>query len=429
MNVSILDYGAVPGGEHLNTAAIQAAVDAVAEAGGGRVSVPAGVFLSGSIFLQDHVELHLEAGSILKASACLDDYNAPDAYPENWGSDKEEWTGKHLIIAHHKTGVSVTGLGTIDGAGEAFFEEPHRCKSFNYTWGYGIAKAKNKETLRAGQLMVFVECTDVFLSDFSVFESPCWTVFLYGCERVRVRGLHIRNTNTHANTDGIDIDTCRFVTVSDCIITTGDDAITVRASCSHLLSGKRVCEHVSISNCVISTSAVAVRVGVGVGEVHNVNISGLTVARAGTVVEFITSYKKRGGVSMSDILVENIVADQVSFPLRFFQENGAYIRNIRIRNIRAKAMCSSHLVADDAGMISDISIRDMKVDFIDTLYVLDERAPDEKGWYAIWGKGAEDVELDHLEFVIPEALSSQWKGLCQMENCKNLKITDCNFEA
>ena len=92
-------------------------------------------------------------------------------------------------------------------------------------------------------------------------------------------------------------------------------------------------------------------------------------------------------------------------------------------------MCSSHFVADDPGMISNISIRDMDVDVIDTLYVLDERAPDEKGWYAVWGKGAKDVELQDIHIRIPEALSSQWKGLFHVEDCENVRVSHCNFEA
>lgn len=427
MNCTILEKGAVADGKTVNTVAIQSAVDAVAEAGGGRVTVPAGIFVTGTVWLRDHVELHLEMGAVLKASEDFAHYNELDAYPENWSSEKEEWTGRHLLIAHHKKNVAVTGPGTIDGSGEAFYEEPHRCKSFNYTWGYGIAKAKDKEKHRAGQLMVFVECEGVRLSDFSILESPCWSVFLYGCEKVQVRGLNIKNNTTHANTDGIDIDTCRFVTVSDCIIDTGDDAITVRASCTRLFSGKTVCEHVSISNCVLSTSAVGIRVGVGSGIVRNVSVSGIVIARAGTAVEFITSYKRMGGVSMSDMSFENIVADKVSFPLRFFQENGAYIRDIRICGLRAKAQCSSHFVAEDKGMISGISIRDMTVDIMDPLYVLDERAPDEKGWYVLWGKGAKEIELENVRFRIPAHLSHQWKGLFDLGDMEEVTLTNCNF--
>ena len=83
MNIDITDRGAVPGGKVLCTAEIQRAIDDCNASGGGRVTVPPGVFLTGTIWLRDNVELHLEHGSVLKASADMNDYNALDAYPQN----------------------------------------------------------------------------------------------------------------------------------------------------------------------------------------------------------------------------------------------------------------------------------------------------------------------------------------------------------
>lgn len=106
MNVSILDYGAVSGVKVVNTVAIQNAIDAVAEVDGGRVTVPTGLFLTGTVYLKDNVELHLEMGAVLKASDNLDDYNPLDAYPENWGSDKVDRTG--LYHVKNSNNISVT---------------------------------------------------------------------------------------------------------------------------------------------------------------------------------------------------------------------------------------------------------------------------------------------------------------------------------
>ena len=116
MNIDITDRGAVPGGKVLCTAEIQRAIDDCNASGGGRVTVPPGVFLTGTIWLRDNVELHLEHGSVLKASADMNDYNALDAYPQNYGCDAEMWVGKHLIIAHETTGTAITGTGTLMGA-------------------------------------------------------------------------------------------------------------------------------------------------------------------------------------------------------------------------------------------------------------------------------------------------------------------------
>ena len=105
MVYNILDYGAVPDGKTLSTGAIQAAIDDCNKNGGGRVLVPSGSFYSGSIYLLDNVELHLEHGAILTASANMDDYNPDDAYPQNYGFAPEEWRAKHFIMADRKSVV------------------------------------------------------------------------------------------------------------------------------------------------------------------------------------------------------------------------------------------------------------------------------------------------------------------------------------
>ena len=91
MTYNVRDFGAVGDGVTLDTAAIQGAVDACAAAGGGRVTLPAGRYLSGSVFLKSHVELHLEMGAVLRGSTDLDDYNAEDAYEQNYGAPKSEF--------------------------------------------------------------------------------------------------------------------------------------------------------------------------------------------------------------------------------------------------------------------------------------------------------------------------------------------------
>lgn len=141
---NILEYGAVPGGSKINTKAVQAAVDACAENGGGRVLVPAGTFLTGTIFLKDNVELHLAAGAVLKGSPDLADYNADDCIPQNRVFAAEQVTGGHLIIAAEVRNVSITGPGTIDGNVFAFLDGFSPSDSWNGhdSWGRGGASSK-----------------------------------------------------------------------------------------------------------------------------------------------------------------------------------------------------------------------------------------------------------------------------------------------
>lgn len=100
MNCNILDYGAVADGVTVNTAAIQAAIDDCAAHGGGRVTVPSGAFITGTVYLKSNVEFHVDMGALLKASSDICDFNDLDVYPENYDVPSEKWGGKHLIIAH-----------------------------------------------------------------------------------------------------------------------------------------------------------------------------------------------------------------------------------------------------------------------------------------------------------------------------------------
>ena len=93
-------FGAKGDGAAKDTAAIQRAVDAANAAGGGRVVLDAGTYLSGTIWLKDGVELHLAKGAVVKGSTDRADYNRNDVFPENFWSDAEEWSGGHLILGY-----------------------------------------------------------------------------------------------------------------------------------------------------------------------------------------------------------------------------------------------------------------------------------------------------------------------------------------
>lgn len=319
----------------------QSKIDAAAAKGGGRVTVPAGAWTCGTLWLKSGVELHLAEGAVLKASGDLADYNAEDAYGQNWGSKAESWRGHHLIIAHEIQNASITGPGTIDGNGRAFFaKEPG---GFGIvTWRRGsITTADRAAARRPGQLVVFIECRNVRVENVNFVDSPCWTVFFHGCDRVRAKGLKIRSDLRHQNTDGVDIDSCSDVFVSDCDVETGDDCFTVRGADRRLKAKNKVCENVRFENCRGACSACGIRVGVGNGTIRNVSFSNIVFTTAGRGIALQCSYSGKG-------------------------QKGADISNVRFSDIKIRDASIGVLVTGGAGApwakLEDISFSRLDVE-------------------------------------------------------------------
>lgn len=113
---------------------------------------------------------------------------------------------------------------------------------------------------RPVQLVAFVNCHNVTIEGVTFRDAPGWTIWPLGCDGVRITGIKIHNDPLAPNSDGIDIDTCRNVIISDCLIEAGDDCI----SCKSDKSKKPVltaCEYVTVTNCILKTTCCALRIG------------------------------------------------------------------------------------------------------------------------------------------------------------------------
>lgn len=354
---NITDFGAVPDGITRNTAAIQKAIDAAAADGGGRVIVPAGVFLTGTLRLRDHIDLHLEPGAVLLASTDLTDYNPLDEYPRNWSYPREGWQGHHLILAIGLKNVSVTGRGEINGNGNHFYPPPPDSipPRNNYAWSYGFRM--DRKRIRPGQLMVFCECRNVLVSGVTLRDATCWSCYMLGCQDVVIDRLIVRNPPDFANTDGIDIDCCRNVMVSNCNIDTGDDAVTLRG-CEEHLGRPFPCENISISNCILASSVCGFRIGVGSGTIRNASISNIVIRRAGTGVLLQSSYSAGSGVDIYDLTVSDIRFDHTAHPVRIcagFPDTTAQIHHVVFSGLYGNCFANIAVVGQKNARPHDIS--------------------------------------------------------------------------
>lgn len=423
MNTSILDFGAVADGITLNTEAIQSAIDVCAVAGGGRVTIPSGTYKSGTIWLKSHVELHLEIGAELLASDDMDDYNALDAYEQNFGVAYEGWVGKHLIIAHEIEDCAITGFGKINGNCHAFVYRVNSPANRAFGWCHGVSTLKDEEKQRPGQLICFIESKNVRVQDVTIVDSPCWSCFVLGCEFVQIRGVKIFNPIWMLNSDGIDIDASRYVTVSDCIIDTGDDAITLRA-CEHRIKNKDIhCEHITISNCVLCTGICAFRIGVGKGVIRHARISNITITHCLNIAQFCTAYNKIGCANIQDVNFSNISATNTDRCFQAFADNGAYIKNVIMENIRTTSTVRNYLECIE-GEIENFTLRNVELNFSDKATELSKSELAYRGDFLVSFKGAKNVTLDGL------TVNGELYGVdipVEIRDCNGFVKKNCNI--
>lgn len=247
----ITDYGAVSDTTRLSTAAVQKAIDSCNAAGGGTVSVQAGNYKIGSIVLRSNVTLNLENGATLYGSTDIADYRPMTT---DYVSLRTNVPTIQLIYADNASNVAITGLGTIDGRGKAFPK---------LTW--------NDEGITRPHLLRLIRCSDVTVSGVTLKNSGCWMQHYLACDRVKIHGITVINRNNY-NNDALDLDGCHNVTVSDMIADSDDDGITLKST------SPRLCEDITISNCVVSSHCNAIKLGTETnGGFRNIIVRGVVV--------------------------------------------------------------------------------------------------------------------------------------------------------
>jgi polygalacturonase len=313
-NCDVTEFGARGDGETLCTASIQEAIDRCAASGGGTVNVPPGTYLSGTLVLESGVTLHLEAGATLLGSKDLAQY--PMHVPD-YRSYTDNYTDKSLIYGEKLERVGITGHGVIDGQGAAF-KGPYKVRPY---------------------MIRFVECRDVTVEDVTIRNSPMWVQHYLACDDVRIRGITVKSHVNH-NNDGIDIDSCRRVTITACNVDSGDDAIVLKST------SDRPCTDVVVSGCVLRSTCNALKMGTeSNGGFRNIVLTGCTIwdtRLAGVALEIVD------GGTMDRVVVSDITMHGVGAPLFVRLGNRARpykegmdkpgigsLRNVTISNIEA----------------------------------------------------------------------------------------------
>ncbi len=291
---NVRDYGAASDGATLNTRALQNAIDAAAQSGGGTVCVPAGKYVTGSIFLRDNITLFLDAGAILLGSENAADY---PIVAMRWEGVTQP-THAPLITGNGLRNIAVVGRGAIDGRGTIWWKA-HRAKTL------GAPRPR---------LISFANSTNVLIEGVMLINSPSWTINPVRCENVTVDKVTIVNPPDSPNTDGINPDSCRNVHISNCHVDVGDDCVTIKSGIeteSPELCAP--CENVTITNCTMVHGHGGVVIGSEMsGSVRNVVIANCVFVGTDRGLR-LKSRRGRGGI-VEDIRVTNVVMRDVLCP-------------------------------------------------------------------------------------------------------------------
>jgi len=313
--LNVRDYGTVGDGKRVDTRPIQAAIDASASAGGGTVFFPAGQYLTGAIKLQSHVNVYLDSGAVILGSKDPADY---PVYPSPWQDGTREISS--LIRGENLTDVSLTGRGTIDGQGPAWWKREYQTNP-TYAREYDshvplLTGTELREELAKLQfsiprLIEWLNCKNVLLEGLTLINSPMHTVHPLFCEYVTITGVTILNPVPSPDTDGIDPDSCRNVHISDCHIDVGDDCISIKAGRD--AAGRKMgrpAENITITNLTTLRGHAGVALGSETaGDIRNVSISNCTFQGTDHGIR-IKSRRGRGGV-VEGVAVSNIVMQDV----------------------------------------------------------------------------------------------------------------------
>ena len=404
---NVKDYGASGDGITLDTKAIQAAID-----DGGMVYIPEGIYRTGTLYLKSNGGLHLAVGAVLVASHEREDYNEDDFCPQNRVFTEEYVTGAHLICAIEQENIIIEGHGTIDGQGNFWMNEKNTLPGWpdiddrNYK--------PNKD--RPGQMIFICECKNVHISDINIVNGPYWHLFFHGCDNVHARGLTIKGDRPRWTNDGIDIDCCSRVTISDCVIEVGDDAITLRGY-DDPLKNKKICESVTITNCVLySHRDYGIRIGVGNGLIRNCTISNVTVDAphwAGIGILGRWSDEARTASSVENICISNANVHS-RCPIEICVAYGekplpheCFIRNIVMDNLM--------LITEKCNVIKGFSGVPLENISMNNVIIQPEENSDEK---ILQMSMVSDISLDNIKIVGGEEIIDRISS----EQCINVKL-------
>ena len=340
-------FGAVGDGVRKDTEAIQKAIDVCTEAGGGRVVLSGGVYLSAPLELRSGVDLHIEADATLLASPDIEDYPDRTDVRHYLSEAMPRFRNASFLFADEAENIAISGRGKIDVNGQYHIrripDEAYRGGRW-YERIYPLRKTLPRVVFLAG-------CKFVSVTDISLVNQPAaWGFWIHDCDYVTFDRCKIISDLRFPNNDGIHINCSRDVSVSNCFIEAGDDALVVRAN-SRSLRENKPCERVVVTNCTLKSWAYGIRVGwTNDGVMRNCVFSNLVISNSwrGIGMDFPEPHNRNDWgrepslvehIIFSNIIMDNLYSRPISISVSTSEKllfEG--VRDIHFTNVHARSL-------------------------------------------------------------------------------------------
>lgn len=414
-DLDITTFGAVGDGATLNTVAIQKAIDACYKNGGGRVVIPEGKFLSGTIALNDNVTLYLKKGAVLLGSTDVNDYKNLDPFVDGLGIS----VGWALVVAVDKKNMGIEGEGIIDGQGSKLKAQQ-------------ILTDTRPESQRWGRrpfLLRMVRCHNVIVNGVTLNYAAAWTSHYFQCKQVNIKNVHIVSRGV-AHNDGMDIDGCQDVSIKDCDVESGDDAL-----CFKTTSSTMGCKDIVVSGLRLKSGQGAIKIGTeSMAAFQNISISQCYIYDTTNGGIKLLSVD---GANISNIRISDITMVEVKTPILIrlgarlsvfrkdqdSQQPIGTLENVIIKNVKAKAADNAQLMPPSGILITGIpghNIKNLTLENIEinlagggsnenARQVVPEaidKYPEVKTFgplvpaYGVWARHVDGLKLNNVKFTL-----------------------------
>ena len=404
---NVLDFGAKQDENVNSQKAIQESINQCAKAGGGIVLIPPGTFYTSTVYLKSNIDFKLCNGATLVAIADKSLYKNEKLGLKDAGDNFIP----ALIVAHKIENFSITGQGTIKGQPSFYYT------TVDYKDAY---PGWNENAMKSGvsmerpwvndpkiSLVYISDCKNIVLENISIVDSPNWSCHVQWSHNVRINGIKITSSlKKGVNSDGLDIDGCKDVIVSNSIIKTGDDAICLKTT----KQGTRTesCENILIDNCILSSTSCALKLGTeSQSDFKRISFTNCTISESNRGIGIII----RDGGTVSDINISNIIMDckrqpffwwgnGEAFHLNVFKRNPdsrlGKIENVTLQNIRGTVEGTSSIKGFAGNIDDNKSITNIKILNVD-LNLNKESEKDKRATHAIEIVNASEITVKDVK--------------------------------